>query len=318
MLRHIGARLALLVPILFLVTLATFLLLELGPGDPAAAILGNAGSPADYQRIRTEMGLDKPPVQRYLEWIGGVFTGDLGRNLVPPIEPVSTRLLRALPVNLELTVLTLIMALVTAIPLAVWSARRAGKPLDRWIAAGTVGAISVPPFLSGLLLLLALAISVPLFPLGQWVRPTDGGWGPNLYHAFLPALTLALAEAPVFVRLLRSDLVATLQENFILAARAKGMSMRHILWREALRPSSFSLITLAGVSAGRLLGGTIIVEVVFGLPGLGSVIIDAAQNNDFKLVQGGVLLIAAIYLLLNLTVDVLYGYLDPRIRRQHA
>ncbi|MFY1638044.1 ABC transporter permease [Solwaraspora sp. WMMB335] len=318
MLRTVAVKLALLVPVLFLVSVGTFVLLQLGPGDPAAQVLGNTGSPADYARIRAEMGLDRPPVQRYLEWLGGVLRGDLGQNLVPPIENVSDRLLRAFPVNLQLAVMAIVLALLIAVPLAMWSAYRAGGLVDRWISATTIGIISVPPFLVGLLLLLVFAISLGVFPLGQWARPSDVGWGQNLWHAFLPALTLALAEAPVFARLLRGDLVATLQEDFILAARAKGMPGWHIMLREALRPSSFSLITLAGVSAGRLLGGTIIVEAVFVLPGVGSVIINAAQNNDYKLVQGGVLLIAVIYLLLNLVVDVLYGYLDPRIRRRHA
>jgi peptide/nickel transport system permease protein len=318
MLRMIATKLALLVPVLFLVTLGTFVLLQLGPGDPAAKVLGNTGSPEDYQRIRAEMGLDLPPVQRYLDWLGGVLRGDLGQNLVPPVEDVFARLMRAFPVNLELMVLAIVMALAVAVPLAMWSAYRAGGRVDRWISGATIASISMPPFLLGLLLLLVLAIAFPVFPLGQWARPSDVGWGENLRHAFLPALTLAFAEAPVFLRLLRSDLVATLQEDFILAARAKGMPARHIMVREALRPSSFSLVTLAGVSAGRLLGGTIIVEVVFGLPGLGSVVINAAQNSDFKLVQGGVLLIAAVYLLMNIVVDVLYGYLDPRVRRSHA
>ncbi|WFE28092.1 ABC transporter permease [Solwaraspora sp. WMMD791] len=318
MLRTVAIKLALLVPVLFLVSVGTFGLLQLGPGDPAAQVLGNTGTAADYQRIRTEMGLDQPPVQRYLEWLGGVLRGDLGQNLVPPIENVSDRLLRAFPVNLQLAAMAIVLALLIAVPLAMWSAYRAGGLVDRWISAGTIGVISVPPFLVGLLLLLVFAIQLGWFPLGQWARPSDAGWGQNLWHAFLPALTLALAEAPVFARLLRGDLVATLQEDFILAAKAKGMPGWHIMLREALRPSSFSLITLAGVSAGRLLGGTIIVEAVFVLPGVGNVIITAAQNNDYKLVQGGVLLIAVIYLLLNLAVDVLYGYLDPRIRRRHA
>lgn len=318
MLRTVAIKLALLVPVLFLVSVGTFGLLQVGPGDPAAQVLGNTGTAADYQRIRTEMGLDQPPVQRYLDWLGGVLRGDLGQNLVPPIENVSDRLLRAFPVNLQLAAMAIVLALLIAVPLAMWSAYRAGGLVDRWISAGTIGVISVPPFLVGLLLLLVFAIQLGWFPLGQWARPSDAGWGQNLWHAFLPALTLALAEAPVFARLLRGDLVATLQEDFILAAKAKGMPGWHIMLREALRPSSFSLITLAGVSAGRLLGGTIIVEAVFVLPGVGNVIINAAQNNDYKLVQGGVLLIAVIYLLLNLAVDVLYGYLDPRIRRRHA
>ena len=318
MLRFVLTRLLMLIPVLFLVSVATFALTVLGPGDPAAHLLGNSGTAADYARIRAEMGVDRPVLTRYWEWLSAVAHGDLGRNLVPPIENVSTRLLRAFPVNLELAALAVVMALVIAVPLGIWSAYRAGRRVDHWITAGSVGVISVPTFLLGLVLLLALAINVRAFPLGQWARPTEDGWVENLRHAFLPALTLALGEAPVFTRLLRGDLVATLQEDFILAARAKGMPTWHILLREALRPSSFSLLTLAGVSVGRLLGGTVLVEMVFGLPGVGSVVIGAAQAGDYKLVQGGVLLIALVYLVINLIVDLLYGYLDPRVRHRHA
>ena len=318
MLRLVVTKLALVIPVLLLVSIGTFVLLQLGPGDPTIAVLGESGTNEDYARVRAEMGRNDPPVQRYLDWLGGVLQGDLGRNLVPPIENVSDRLLRAFPVNVELALLAIVMALLIALPLAMWSAYHAGGRVDRFVAAGTIGTISVPSFLLGLLLLLVFAITWHVFPLGQWARPSEAGWGQNLRHAFLPALTLALAEAPVFVRLLRNDLVATLREDFILAARAKGMPARHIMLREALRPSSFSLITLAGVSAGRLLGGTVLVEAIFQLPGIGSVIIKGAQNNDFKLVQGGVLLVAVVYLLINLIVDVLYGYLDPRVRRRHA
>jgi peptide/nickel transport system permease protein len=228
---------------------------------------------------------------------------------------VSSMLLRALPVNLELAILALLMAFAIAIPAAMWSAYRPGGRFDRVVSAGTFGVISVPSFLAGLLLILLFAVNWEIFPLGQWARPTEEGWITNLHHAFLPALTLALAEAAVFTRLLRSDMMSTLQEDYILAARAKGMPTGHILVREALRPSSFSLITLAGISVGRLIGGTIIVEQVFTLPGLGSVVITAAQKHDYTVVQGAVLLIALIYVLVNLFVDVFYSYLDPRIRR---
>lgn len=318
MVRFVATKILLLVPVLLLVTIATFVLVDLGPGDPTAKLLGDSGSAQDYARIRAEIGLDEPAVMRYLNWLGAAVQGDLGRNLVPPIEDVSTRLSRALPVNLELALLAVVLALLIAIPLAVWSAHHAGGRVDRWIAVLSIGTISVPVFLMGLLLLLTFAIAIPVFPLGQWARPSEAGWPENLHHAFLPVLTLALGEAPVFTRLLRNDLVATLQQDFILAARAKGMSTWHILLREALRPSSFSLVTLAGVSTGRLLGGTVLVEIVFGLPGLGQVIVAGAQNADYKLVQGGILLIAVIYLAINLLVDVSYGLLDPRVRRRRA
>lgn len=318
MLQLAARRAITVVPVLLLVSFGTFLLVALGPGDPVAEILGETGTAADYARIRGELGLDEPLGQRYVSWLGAALQGDLGTSLVPPIEPVSTRLARAFPVNLQLAAMALALALVVSVPLAMWSAYRAGRRADRWVSAGTIAVISVPTFLAGLVLLLLFAINVRWFPLGQWGRPTEVGWATNLHHAFLPALTLALAEAPVFTRLLRSDLISTLQEDYILAARARGLPTWHILLKEALRPSSFSLLTLAGVSVGRLIGGTILVEAVFNLPGMGTVITSAARSNDYKLVQGGVMVIAVAYVVVNLCVDLSYRWLDPRIRRERA
>ena len=316
--RTILTKLLLIIPVLFLVSLGTFLMVDLVPGDIGVQVLGGNASAADYARVRHQLGFNKPILERYGSWLNQVLHGNLGRNLVPPIENVSTRLARAFPINLELAILALIMAFAISLPLAMWSAYRVGGRFDRFVSAATFGTISVPSFLAGLLLVLIFAVNWHLFPLGQWARPTARGWATNLRYAFLPALTLALAEAAVYTRLLRSDMSATLQEDYILAARAKGMPTWHILAREALRPSSFSLITLAGLSIGRLIGGTIIVEQIFSLPGVGSVVINAAQKNDYTLVQGGVLVIAVIYIIVNLIVDVTYGYLDPRIRRAHT
>jgi peptide/nickel transport system permease protein len=306
------------VPVLLLVSVATFFLVELVPGDPAIQVLGPNGTAEDYVRIRASMGLDKPVVERYLNWLGNAVHGDLGRSLVPPIEPVKTRVARGLPINLELATIAMLISFVVSMPLALWSAYRAGSRFDRLVSATMFGLISIPSFLAGILLLLIFAINWRMFPVGQWVRPTDKGWPSNIKHALLPAITLSLNEIAVYTRLLRSDMISTLHEDYILAARAKGMPTRHILVREALRPSSFSLVTLAGISLGRLIGGTVIVEGVFSLPGVGRTIVDGATKSDFTLVQGGVLTIAIIYIFLSLVVDIVYGYLDPRVRRGRA
>jgi peptide/nickel transport system permease protein len=300
--------------VLLLVSIGVFAMVHLVPGDPAAVVAGPETTVENYQRIRAEMGLNQPLLQQYFTWLGHAVRFDFGRNLVTPTEPVMTRILRAVPVNLELMIMALLMALVIAIPAAMWSAAKPGGRADRIISATTFGVLSVPSFLAGILLILVLGVSWGVFPLGQWVGITDS-LGQNLYHAFLPALTLSLYEGAVFARLLRSDLMTTLQEDYILAARAKGMSRWHVLTREALRPSSFSLITVAGIAIGRLLGGTVIVEQVFSLPGIGTTVIDAVRSHDFPLVQTGVLLIAIVYVISNLVVDILYTYLDPRIRR---
>jgi peptide/nickel transport system permease protein len=312
--RSVATKLLLRVPVLFLVSVAVFAMVHLVPGDPAAVVAGPEATRASYLQIRQQLGLDRPLWHQYLHWLGGALHLDFGRNLVPPTQDVITRLSHAFPVNLELMVLALLLALVVAVPLAMWSATRPGGRVDGLVSMATFAVLSVPSFLASILLILLFGVGWRLFPLGQWVRPTAGGWASNLRHAFLPALALSMYEGAVFTRVLRSDLISTLQEDFILAARAKGMPRWRVLWSEALRPSSFSLITVAGISIGRLLGGTFIVEQVFSLPGLGSVIIHAAQDHDYPIVQAGVLLVALIYILANLGVDVLYSYLDPRIR----
>ena len=309
-----ATKVALLIPVLLIVSIGTFLLVELVPGDPAVQVLGPNSTSEDYERIRTEMGVDEPLAPRYVEWVSDiVLRQDLGENLVPPVEPVSERLLRAFPVNIELAVLALGISLFLSIPLGVLSAYRPGRALDRAVTASTFGMISIPTFLAGMLLILILASQWKLFPVGQWARLSEEGLAANLHHAFLPALTLAITETAVFTRLVRNDMITTLTEDYILAAKAKGLPTRHILLREALRPSSFSLVTLAGVSMGRLIGGTVVVEALFSLPGIGRVIVDGALTSDYKVVQGGVLFIAVTYVALNLLVDLLYHRLDPRV-----
>ncbi|MDV6271205.1 ABC transporter permease [Rhodococcus globerulus] len=301
-------------PILLLVTFGAFIMVNLAPGDPTVNILGDNASPDDYIAMRQELGLDDPLFARYLSWLGNVFQGNFGTTLVPPQQEVATVLARAIPVNLELAVLTLVMALAISIPVGMWSAYRPGSRFDRAVSTTSFALLSIPNFLLAVLLVLLLAVNWQIFPIGGWARPTEEGWGANLYHAFLPALALAIEESLVFARLLRSDMHTTLQEDFIVASRAKGMPTWHVLVREALRPSSFSVLTLTGISVGRIIGGTFVIEQVFALPGLGQAIVNGALTHDYRIVQGGVVVVAVVYLVISIVVDALYGYLDPRTR----
>lgn len=306
-----------LVGVLLIASMGVFSLVVLLPGDPAVDILGGGRSPAEYAELRTELGLDQSLVTRYLDWLGGVLTGDLGRSVVPPQSDVTDRVLSALPVSFEIAALGLLIALLIAVPLAMWSAYRENSAADRIIGAGTFGVLSVPSFLAGLLLIMLLVNSAGWFPRSEWIRLGDGDLLGNLHHAFLPALTVALAELAMFTRVLRGDLIVTLREDYILAARAKGMHPLRILFTDALRPSSFSLVTLLGLSLGRLIGSTVVVEYLFGLPGMGTVVVNAAGQGDYPMVQGAVLTIAVIYVVINAGIDFSYGYLDPRTRRVH-
>lgn len=222
MLKTVAKRATMALTVLLLVSIGTFLLVELVPGDPALEVLGPNSSAEDYSRVRLEMGLDEPVAERFVTWLGDAIRGDLGKNLVPPVENVSDRLGRAVPVNVELAAIAIVLALLISIPLAMWSAYRAGSRFDRVVTASMFGIISVPGFVAGLLLLLVFAVYWRVFPFGQWARPTQDGWAENLKHAFLPALTLSLNEIAVFTRVLRGDMIATLREDYILAARAKA------------------------------------------------------------------------------------------------
>ena len=313
----VGSRRAIhLLVVLFLVSLGTFMLLQLTPTDPAITILGSNATPEAVQQVHHELGLDRPLVSQYASWLSKAVHGDIGTSVVPPEGSVAGRIRQALPVSLELAILAQIIALGVSVPVAVWSAYREGGLADRLFSGVSFGLLSIPSFVSGLVLALVLCLDLRVFPRSQWVRLTSAeGVAANLRHALLPALTLALTEIAVFVRLLRSDLSTTLREDYITMAQAKGMSVRRILFRHALRPSMFSLITLAGVSLGRLIGGTVIVEVFFGLPGIGTQLVNAVGGGDYPLVQGIVLVVAVIYVFVNQLVNVSYGLLDPRTRR---
>lgn len=315
--RNVLVRVAELAAVLLLVSFGVFLMIALIPGDPAVAILGDGKPPEQYAALRQELGLNDPVLARYLDWLGGALTGDLGNSVMPPQTPVAERLFSAMPVSLQLAAMGLVIALVVSVPLALWSAARQGGLVDRVVGASMFGLLSVPSFLAGLILIMVLVNGQGWFPRSQWVRISDSLTG-NLHHALLPAVVIALSEIALFTRILRNDLVVTLQEDFVLAARAKGQPSWRIMVGDALRPSSFSLVTLLGISMGRLIGSTVIVEYLFALPGMGSLVVTGAQTGNFPVVQGAVLVTAVIYVLVNSAVDLSYGLLDPRTRRVHA
>ena len=376
MLRVVLSKVLYTIPVLLLVSAASFLLLELVPGDPAAAILGETSTPEQYEAVRDQLGLNDPLPMRYIDWLGSIARGDFGTSVVPPIQQVTDIITSRFPVTFQLTVMSLAMALAMSIPLGLYTGYATGSRFDRVTGALLYVTIALPSFLIALLIvfgftihpaytaagfligLLALsawiltralrsrssyatsagrsrmlavsataaagiaAVAVlvffawPSFPRQGFVRWTaESGRVENLRSAFLPALSLALAEVAVFARLLRGDVASTLREDYILSARARGLPTWNILVRQTLRPSSFSLITIAGVSLGRIVGGTVIVETIFGLPGMGTALVDAINKKDYPIVQGMVLIIATFYVIINMFVDLLYSYLDPRIRR---
>ncbi|MBI3524209.1 MAG: ABC transporter permease [Betaproteobacteria bacterium] len=305
-------RLVSLLVIVAAVTVLTFAITEILPGDTAVAILGESATPDLIAALREELGLDRPLTVRYVEWLSKALSGDLGHSYRSN-EAVSRMVLDRLPVTLELIVLSQILALVVAVPLGILAAYRVGSRLDRLITALSVGFLSTPPFLLGILLIYGISVHAGLLPAAGFKSLQDG-WGANLRSMLLPSLTLALAECPVYLRLLRADMITTLQQDFVLVARAKGLEPHEILLRHALKLSSFSLVTVIGVNMGRLVGGSVIVETMFSLPGIGQMIATAAFQHDHFAIQGVILLVAVGFVLVNLLVDAIYTVLDPRVR----
>ena len=315
MLGFIAYRLAYLLPVLFAVTLLTFLIASLLPGDLAHAMLGDQATPEAVAALRRDMGLDQPLWWRYLHWLGGILQGDFGRSFRTG-EPVLGAILARLPVSLELMLLAEITALAISIPLAIQCAVNSGGTFDRVVTGVAFAKLSIPNFMAAILLIYVFAVALRLLPATGYT-PLEEDWLGNLRSMLLPALTLALAEWPVLMRVLRSDMIATLQEDYITMAKAKGLKQRRILFVHALKPSSLTLITVAGINIGRLIGGAVIVESVFALPGIGRLLLGAIYTRDFMILQGVVLFVAAGFVMVNFLVDMLYAVLDPRVRHAH-
>jgi peptide/nickel transport system permease protein len=307
-----GRRLVRIVASFLLVTFGTMFLMSLVPGDPARFIAGD-GAPDEVINVLNERyHFNDPIIVRYWYWLGDLLHGDLGVSYAQG-RPVVDMIKERLPVTLELAVLGMLLALVLAIPLAVATARRAGSRLDRGVGGVSSGVISIPSFALALVLAYLFAYQWTLFPIFGWTPLTEDPWE-NLRSAVLPVVAIAAAQSVILMRVLRADLLETLQQDYIALGRSKGVSARAIMWKHALKPSSFSLLTLIGLTFAQMLGGTVIVESIFLLPGLGTLIIEAIGRQDLVVIQGVVVFIAAAFLLLNLLVDVLYGVLDPRTR----
>lgn len=304
-----------LIATLFAVTFLTFLMVALLPGDPVDTILGTGPrAPGIEEQIRDDLNLDDPFIVRYFAWLGDAVTGDLGTSYVTD-QPVSDTIRSRLPVTAQLAFMSIFIAVVVAIPVGVLGAYKQGKWADTTTSAAAQVALSIPNFVFGIFLIWLFAVQLGWLPASSWSRLSDGV-ADNLKTAILPSLSLALAQMALFSRLVRSDMMATLRENYILSARAKGLSDRYILFRHALRPSSLSLMTIVGISFGALLGGTVIIESLFALPGLGFSLIAAINGRDILVIQGITVFIAAMFVIINTIVDLLYAVLDPRIRRK--
>jgi len=311
----IALRLGRLVSVLLAVTALSFLMLNLLPGDPTTAILGPAaGDPEAAAAVRSQLNLDEPLGTRYKDWLVAALHGDLGDSYFQN-RPVTTAIAERLPLTLELMFLSLTLSLVIAIPFGVLAARRPGGWFDRISGGALFALLALPPFMLGVLLIYVFAVRLRWLPAtGQatWFHVGTGVVATPI-SILLPVITLAAGQLAVYARLLRSEMIITLRSEYITVAKAKGISEARVLVRHALRPSSFSLVTVVGISLGSLIGGAVIVERMFALPGMGQLLVISIYKRDYLMVQGGVVLVSVAFVLANALVDIVYVLLDPRV-----
>ena len=318
--RQAATKLARLIGIVLIVSFLTFSLTKMLPGNPVQQILQAEYNNTELREaVEEKYGFDKPFLTQYWLFMKGVVTEqDLGRSYQQDI-PTTTLIAQRLPATLQLLIMAQLLSLLISIPLALYSAYRANSRADKLITTGTFGMISLPAFALAPFLVFVFAVQLGWFPAIGYDRITGpDGIGANLKSVALPVLVLTVGLTAVYTRLLRSDLIATLQEDFVMMARSKGLPTWHILVRHALRPSSFSLLTVFGLNFGALIGGALIVEAFFGIPGMGRLVAESIPRREYLVTQGTVLLIAVTFVVVNFITDLLYSLLDPRVRRAGA
>ena len=333
MLSYIGRRIVSTIPVMAIVALFVFSLLYLAPGDPAAIIAGDQASPADVERIRAGLGLDRPFLVRFAEWLWNVVRGDLGTSIFTNL-PVTTMIQQRLEPTISLMILTLILSIGLAVPMGVLAAWKHGTWIDRVIMMIAVFGFSVPVFVVGYLMAYVFAldglgianlvgdvfgqgaadrVSSMMFPV-QGYTPLSRGVGPWLNNLVLPAVTLGGVYIALIARITRATMLEVLSQDYVRTARAKGVGNTTILFLHALKNAAVPIVTVIGIGVALLIGGAVVTESVFAIPGLGRLVVDAILRRDYPIIQGVVLLFSFVYVLVNLGVDLIYTVVDPRIR----
>ena len=312
MLAFIARRALATIPVMAVVAIFVFLLLHLGPGDPATLIAGDYASPADIERIRERLGLDDPLYIQFANWIGRLAQGDLGVSIFSNL-PVSTLIAQRIEPTLALSIFTLIIAITVAVPLGVVAAWRSGSWIDRGVMGFAVAGFSTPVFVLAYLLIYGLSLKLKIFPVQGYVSIADGLW-PFLHRLILPSVTLSVIFIALFARITRASMLDVLGEDYIRTAHAKGLPEHVVLMRHGLRNAAVPIITVIGTGFALLVGGVVVTESVYNIPGLGRLTVDAVLRRDYPVIQGIILVFSGLYVLVNLIVDVLYTVFDPRIR----
>jgi peptide/nickel transport system permease protein len=312
MIRYILQRLAGMIVVMFLVVTIVFVIVRVTPGDPAAVMLGPDATPQDVADLRTRLGLDQPIILQYVFYLGQLLRGDLGQSIFLNM-PVGSALLERAEPTFFLTLFSLAIASAIALPVGIYAAYRRGSLVDQAATGIAMLAASIPSFWLGLILMQFFAVRVNLFPVSGY-----GGPGSTLldrlYHLALPAVALGLVSSALIMRFTRASMLDVLGDDYVRTARAKGLAERHVVLRHALKNALIPILTVLGLTAAVLISGAVVTETVFGLPGVGNLVVSAVLRRDYPVIQGALLVIAAIYVLINFVIDMLYLLVDPRVR----
>lgn len=310
--RYILQRLLMMIPVLFLVTLMVFSLIHLTPGDPALMILGEEASPEALQDLRHKLGLDQPLSIQYLTWISKVLRGDLGKSMRDNSN-IGQIIWQKLPITIELAILGMLISIVIAIPTGIFAAVKKGTIFDYTSTLVALGGVSMPSFWVGIILVYLFAVKLGVLPpsgyVPLWEDPLE-----NLKFMILPAFSLGIRMAAVTMRMMRSNLLETLKADYVRTAAAKGLAKPVVILKHAVRNSLISVSTVIGLQLATFLGGAVITENIFAIPGFGRLIVQSIFNRDFPLIQGSILVMALLVMVVNLLVDLSYSVLDPRIK----
>jgi peptide/nickel transport system permease protein len=310
--RYLVKRIASLVPVLLVVAVVDFILIHLTPGDPAAVILGSQATEEELAKLREQLGLNLPIYIRFGQWIAGVLQGDLGWSIFMNM-PVTQAIREHLGPTVSLTLLAEAIAILFAIPLGVMAANRRGTWMDQSFMMVALLGISLPSFWIGLNLILLFAVQLNWLPAAGY-QPLSSGIVNHLKYLLLPAISLGIMQGALIARMTRSSMLEVLSQNYIRTAEAKGLKLRMVTYKHALRNAFIPILTVIGLSFATLIGGAVVTETVFNIPGIGKLIVNSVLRRDYEVIQGTVLMIAAAYVLINLLVDLLYAYIDPRVR----
>jgi peptide/nickel transport system permease protein len=308
----IAKRVLATIPVMGVVAIAVFLMLHLSPGDPAAIIAGDYARPADVERIRERLGLDEPIYVQFATWIGNMLQGDFGISIFSN-RPVTTLVAQRLEPTVALAIATILVAVVIAVPMGVVAAWKTNTWVDRIVMVFAVLGFSVPVFVVGYAMIYVVSLKLNLLPVQGYVSFREGLW-PFIAHLILPSFTLGIAYIALIARITRASVLEVLTEDYIRTAHAKGLPERRVLIRHALRNAAVPIVTVIGIGIALLIGGVVVTETVYNIPGLGRLVVDAILKRDYPIIQALIIMFSGVYVLINLLIDILYTALDPRIR----